>query len=170
VLPQRRRECPAKCASVERRVSVIALQGNERDDGPVADAGLEQPLELGKARTDLFSHVFRFSLAVLDVKLLPFPLPQRGGAALAGREQPPGQPMSSPKAYWSKEVVQYSTILPSRRCMTSVSSTLMLRPPRLAVAIVSATPWSSSARTACRYRWNDPSVISRRHARKHPLW
>ena len=31
---------------------------------------------------------------------------------------------------------------------------------RLAVAIVSATPWSSSARTACRYRWNDPSVIS----------
>jgi hypothetical protein len=41
VLPQRRRECPAKLASVERRVSVHALQGSEREDWTVADAGLE---------------------------------------------------------------------------------------------------------------------------------
>jgi hypothetical protein len=61
-------------ASVECRVSDIALQGSEREDWPVADAGLEQPFELGKARTDVFGHVFRFSLAFLYVKLLPFPL------------------------------------------------------------------------------------------------
>jgi hypothetical protein len=74
VLPQRRRECPAELARVEFRVSDTALQGSEREDRPVADDGLEQLVELDKAGTDVFGHVFRFSLALLDVKLLPFPL------------------------------------------------------------------------------------------------
>jgi hypothetical protein len=74
VLPQRRRKDPAKLAGIERRVRVTSLQGTERVHRPVADAGLEQPVELGQARTDVFGHVFRFGLAVFDVKLLPFPV------------------------------------------------------------------------------------------------
>lgn len=60
---------------------------------------------------------------------------------------PPGQPMSSSRAYWSVVASQNSTTLPSCRWKTCASLTVMLRPPRLAVAATSATPCSSSAKT-----------------------
>jgi len=61
---------------------------------------------------------------------------------------PPGQPMSSSRAYWSVVASQNSTTLPSCRWKTCASLTVMFRPPRLAVAATSATPCSSSAKTA----------------------
>jgi hypothetical protein len=70
----RTRQRLAKLTSVERRVGVSPSEGSERDDWPVMDAGREQAVKFGEAAADVFGHGRRLGLAVLDVKLLPFPL------------------------------------------------------------------------------------------------
>jgi hypothetical protein len=73
ILPCRRGRWLAELTRVERRVAVSAPQRGERDDRPVTDAGLEQPVESGEAGADVCGHGGRLGLAVLDVELLAFP-------------------------------------------------------------------------------------------------
>jgi hypothetical protein len=63
---------------VERRVGVSPAQGSKRDDWAVADAVLEQPVELGDAGADVFGHGGSLGLAVLYVELLALPFAGSG--------------------------------------------------------------------------------------------
>ena len=83
----------AERARVEPRVGVGPAQGRERDDWPVADAGREQPVELGEPGADVFGHGCRFGLAVLDIQFPPFPFI---GSGLPLPDRPAGYQVVEP--------------------------------------------------------------------------
>src|SRR5215469_6681374 len=51
--------------------------------------------------------------------------------------------------YWSREVFQYSVILPSLTCWTSTQGPAQVRPFRDTESVLRTTAWSSLASTSC---------------------